>query len=194
VKSSEFSCLRLGSGFHRSQVCVHLKCPSRGYDKAASHTLWRRACSQSIRHVNSTPVVRSCHWRSFKWHGTMLCLPKRDATVCNMWHYLTDNFKTYKFKILPVVFYGSETLSHTHWECLRTGCWGEYLDLIKDNEIGAARSTHGICEKCLNNFCWKMWREETTLEKWNRDKEGVRLWTGLLWLRTETNGGLLRAR
>jgi hypothetical protein len=48
---------------------------------------------------------------------------------------LSKNVKIriYKTIILPVVLYGCDTWSHTvgrnndRW-CLRTGCWGEYLD------------------------------------------------------------------
>jgi hypothetical protein len=45
---------------------------------------------------------------------------------------LSIKIKMYK-TILPVVLYGCEKVSHygkkTDWWCLRTGCWGEYLDL-----------------------------------------------------------------
>jgi len=115
---------------------------------------------------------------------TIFCLPVSSKIL---------NIKTYKTMILPVVLYGCETWSHTLREggCLRTECWGKYLDLSgrKWQETGEdyimrsfiVGTLHQIIlgwlnqggwmgrafnmkqrdKKCIPNFVWKTWREQT---------------------------------
>jgi hypothetical protein len=73
-------------------------------------------------------------------------------------------------------------------------------DQIKKNEVGRACSTHGRGE-VHTGFCWGHLREGDHLEnpgidgriilKWIFKKWDGGAWTGLIWLRIRTGGGLL---
>jgi len=39
-------------------------------------------------------------------------------------------------------------------------------DKIKEDKIDRACSTHWTEDKCMQNFGWKTWREETTRKTW----------------------------
>jgi hypothetical protein len=53
-------------------------------------------------------------------------------------------------------------------------------------------STHGGDEKCVQNSGRKTLREEMTriISEWILGKEGGWVWTGCIWLRIGTTGGL----
>jgi hypothetical protein len=118
---------------------------------------------------------------------------------------------------------------------LRTGCWGEYLDLrgrkcreaeedcimrsfiiftlhytllgwsnqIKEDEIGAACSTHWRDEKCIQCSGWNTWGKHhlkdldvngKTILEWTSEKYCGRVWTGFICLRVRISGGILWTR
>jgi hypothetical protein len=64
--------------------------------------------------------------------------------------------------------------------------------IIKNNKMGEACRVRGGSEKCVQNYDWKDRREGATRKTWTNVritiKQAGRMWTGLIWLRTETGG------
>jgi hypothetical protein len=70
-------------------------------------------------------------------------------------------------------------------------------DLVKEDEMGRARSTHLTDKKCVKNFGRKPEGKTPVGRRRSRREDNIRIyvmemdWTGFIWLRIGTNGGLL---
>jgi hypothetical protein len=65
--------------------------------------------------------------------------------------------------------------------------------------MGGACSTHGSDEKRIQNSRRKTSREKTrvnrkVISKWILKKEDMKMWSGFIWLRIGTGGGLFWTR